>query len=179
MEIAPVPHRATRSERRRLALGLLILAPVVLLLLLPPALGLERFVVTDHGMDGSVGRGSVVLTREVPPTDLRVGDVITFRPPGGESDEMVTRRIVAIDDGVATTQADTTGARDPWAVPLDGAAYARVWVGLPWIGYPFVLDGGWLLLVGAAAGALTLALTTARRAPAKVAGPARARVTVG
>ena len=38
-------------------------------------------------MDGSLGRGSVVLARDVPPTDLRVGDVITFLPPGADPDE--------------------------------------------------------------------------------------------
>ena len=53
----------------------------------------------------------MVLAREVPPTDLAVGDVITFRPPDGASDERVTRRIVAIDDGVATTRADRPAPR--------------------------------------------------------------------
>ena len=81
MEIAPVPHRSTRPEWRRLAIGLVVLVPVVLLVLLPAVLGFERYVVTDRAMDGSVSRGSVVLAREVPPTDLRVGDVISFRPP--------------------------------------------------------------------------------------------------
>ena len=78
MEIAPVPHRSTRGERRRIALGLLVMAPVVLLVVLPAVFGLERFVVTDSAMGGSMGQGSVVLARDVPPTDLRVGDVISF-----------------------------------------------------------------------------------------------------
>ncbi len=172
-----MPHRATRGEWRRLALGLVVLTPVVLLVLLPAVLGLDRFVVTDDGMDGSMGRGSVVLAREVPPTDLQVGDVITFRAPGG-SDERVARRIVAIEDGVATTKADATGTADPWSVPLTGSAYARVWVGVPWIGYPFVTNGGWALLVLAAAAALALALTAGRRTPQKVVRPTRTRLPV-
>jgi signal peptidase I len=179
LEIAPVPHRSTRGEWRRLALGLLVLAPVVLLVLLPAVLGLQRYVVTDRAMDGSLGRGSVVLAREVPPTDLEVGDVITFRPPGGTSDERVTRRIVAIDDGVATTQADTTGSNDPWVVELTGSTYARVWLGVPWIGYPFLTDGGGVLLAGAALAAFVLALAAGRRAPQKVAGQTRTHLPVG
>ncbi len=175
MEIAPVPHRSTRGEWRRLALGLLVLAPVVLLVLLPPALGLDRFVVTDRAMDGAVGRGSVVLAREVPPSDLAVGDVITFEPPGGSDGERVTRRIVALSDGAARTEGDVTGAADPWVVPLGGSSYDRVWLGIPWIGYPFVLDGGWLLL----ALAFLLSLTAGRRAHPPVAGPSRTRVSVG
>jgi signal peptidase I len=178
LEIAPVPHRSTRGEWRRFALAMLVLAPVVLLVLLPAVLGLQRYVVTDRAMDGSLSRGSVVLAREVPPTDLAVGDVITFRPPGGSSDERVTRRIVAIKDGVATTRADT-GSAAPLAVPLTSTAYARVWVGVPWIGYPFVMDGGWVLLAAAALAAFVLALIAGRRPAQRVVGPTRTRLSVG
>ena len=179
MEIAPVPHRASRGERRRLALGLLIVTPVVLLLLVPTTLGLERYVVTDTGMEGSLGRGSLVLARDVPPTDLRPGDVITFRPPGGAPGERVTRRIQSIDGAVVTTRADATGTADPWTVRLSAASYSRVALGVPWIGYPFVLDGGWLLLAGVAALALGLALASGRRTSARVVPPARAELPVG
>jgi signal peptidase len=179
LEIAPVPHRSTRSEWRRLALGLVILVPVVLLVLLPTVLGLDRYVVIDRSMDGSLGRGSVVLAREVPPTDLRVGDVISFRPPRGASDERVTRRIVAITDGVATTEADSTGSADAWAVPLTRSSYARVLLGVPWIGYPFVMDGGWVLLAFIALAAFVLSFTAGRRTPQRVVGAARARLPVG
>ena len=158
---------------------MLVLAPVVLLVLLPAVLGLHRYVVTDRSMDGSLGRGSVVLAREVPPTDLEVGDVITFRPPDGSSDERVTRRIVAIEDGVATTQADATGSQDPWTVPLTSPSYARVWLGVPWIGYPFVMDGGWVLLAAAALAALVLALATGHRPRRGWSGTARTRLPVG
>jgi signal peptidase len=179
LEIAPVPHRATRGEWRRLALAMLVLAPVVLLVLLPAVLGLQRYVVTDRSMVGSLARGSVLLSRDVPPSDLDVGDVITFRAPGGGSEERVTRRIVAIEDGVATTQADTAGSEDPWAVPLTSPSYPRVWLGVPWIGYPFVMDGGGVLLTAAALAAFVLALTTGRRAPKNVAGRTRTRLPVG
>jgi signal peptidase I len=179
LEIAPVPHRATSGEWRRLALGLLVLTPVVLLVLLPAVLGLQRYVVTDQSMDGSLGRGSVVLAREVPTADLEVGDVISFRAPEGGSDERVTRRIVAIEDGVATTQADTTGSQDPWTVPLTRSSYARVWLGVPYLGYPFVMEGGWVLLAAVALAAFVLALATGRRAPLKVVGQTRTHLPVG
>jgi signal peptidase len=158
---------------------MLVLAPVVLLVLLPAVLGLQRYVVTDRSMEGSLGRGSVVLATEVPPADLEVGDVITFRPPNGTSDERVTRRIVAIKGDVATTEADTTGSSDPWAVPLTSQTYARVWLGLPWIGYPFVMQGGWMMLAAAALAALVLAVTTGRGASQKMVGLPRTRLPVG
>jgi signal peptidase I len=179
MEIAPVPHRSTRGERRRLALALLVMAPVVLLVLLPAVLGLDRFVVTDSTMGGSMGRGSVVLAREVPPTDLRVGDVIAFRPPGESGEHRVTRRIVAIDDGVATTEADATGRTDPWTLPLTAPAYARTWMSVPWIGYPFALDGGWGLLLLGVTAAVALAVATGRVPTPRLPRPTRARLPVG
>jgi signal peptidase len=155
------------------------MAPVVLLVLLPAVLGLDRYVITDSAMDGSLGRGSVVLAREAPATDLRVGDVITFRPPGESGDDRVTRRITAIDDGVATTQGDATGRTDPWTLPLTESAYARIWVSVPWIGYPFVVDGGWVLLLLSAAAAIALAVAAGRVSTPKVARTARTGLPVG
>jgi signal peptidase len=179
VEIAPVPHRSSRGEWRRLALGLGVLVPVVLLVLLPTVLGLDRYVITDSSMDGTLDRGAVVLAREVPPGDLSVGDVITFQPPGGEADERVTRRIVAIDKSVAKTRADATGKIDLWVLPLDGSSYARVWLGIPWIGYPFVVDGGWVVLALVAVAAFVLALAAGRRQPQSVVRSARPRMPVG
>jgi signal peptidase len=178
VEIAPVPHRTTRGERKRLGLGLLVLAPVVLLVVLPAVLGLDRYVVTDRAMEGSLSRGSVVLAREVAPTDLRAGDVITFPRPGGDPRDHVVRRIVAVHDGVATTRSDRSDEPDPWALSLSDTASARVTVGVPWLGYPFVVDGGWIWLVLAAAAALVLALVAGRGTTLKVGRPARARLPV-
>jgi signal peptidase I len=162
---------------------MLVLVPVVMLVLLPTVLGLDRYVVSERSMDGSLGRGSVVMARQVGPTDLAVGDVITFRPPGGKADERVTRRIVAIEGDVATTRADNADAAGSTAslqLRLSREdTYARVWLGVPWIGYPFVMDGGWLLLAAAALAALVLAFVAGRHAPQKVVTPSRAGLSVG
>jgi signal peptidase len=179
LEIAPVPHRATRGERRRLALGLLVLTPVVLLVLLPAVFGLDRTVVTDRSMDGGLGRGSVVLARQVPPLDLRVGDVVAVRLPGSGQDQRVERRIVAIRDGVATVESDQGGRASRQPVALSAASYSRVWLGVPWIGYPFVVQGGWIVLVAAAFAALMLALAAGRRSPSKPLAQPRSRLSVG
>ena len=90
----------------------------------------------------------------------------------------MTRRIVAISDGAATTRSDATRELDPAPVQLSRSAYSRVWLGIPWIGYPFVVDGGWVLLAMIAAAALALALRAGWRQPELVAGPARSRLPV-
>jgi signal peptidase len=179
VEIAPVPHRATRGEWRRLALGALVLAPLVLLVILPATLGLSRYVVSDRAMDGWQGRGAVVLTQAVPPSDLRPGDVITLDRPGA-GEEQITRRIVSIDpNGQARTKADNAAAPDPWVVPLTEPTYARFWVGVPWVAYPFVAYGGWVLLVPAVALALAVALSAGRKTQTPVVKPTRTGLPVG
>ncbi|HEX5088892.1 MAG TPA: S26 family signal peptidase [Nocardioides sp.] len=177
MEIAPVPHRSTHRERRRLVLGLVVLVPVVLLVLLPTVLGLDRYVVSDRSMHGTLGRGSVVLAREVPPSDLRAGDVITVQRGVGPNDDRVVRRIVAIHGDTATIGSDAGADARP--LSLTSPSYSRVWLAIPWIGYPFVLDGGWLLLLSVAATFLALGVIVGRREPQVVARPSLPRQPVG
>jgi signal peptidase len=159
LELEPVPRRLARGERHQLRLALLVLVPLLLLLLVPPALGLDRFVITDHAMDGTISRGSVVLAREVPTSDLGVGDVITFERPGPEHG-LVTRRIVALEGTAATTRGDASRTVDPWTLDLVAPAYPRLLFAVPWVGYPFTGDigsGGWVFLALVAAVALALA----------------------
>ena len=158
LELEPVPHRQTRGERRRFRLALLVLVPVILMLLVPPALGLDRFVITDGSMDGTLGKGSVALVRAAPAGDLEIGDVITFDEPG-PAKGLVTRRIVSIDGTSATTRGDALAGVDPWTLQLTDATYPRLLFGVPWVGYPFTGDlgsGGWTLLVLVAGLALAL-----------------------
>jgi signal peptidase len=168
VEITPVPHPAPTISRGRVLVALLVIGPVIVLVFLPTVLGLHRHVVTDRTMegdaDGSIGRGSVALTRAVPAVDLAVGDVIVFPPPvegGASGDSSVTRRIVAIEDGVARTRGDSRDADDPWRLDVSAGTYPRVVFAVPWVGYPFsgqAGQGGWQLLVAAIAVALLLAL---------------------
>ena len=64
----------------------ILLAGVALILalavLVPALLGYQRYVITSGSMTGTYDRGSLVFDQVVPTSDLRVGDVITFRPPG-------------------------------------------------------------------------------------------------
>ena len=108
--------------------------------------------------------------------------VVAYHPPIFEP----LRRVVAkgpifeaIRDGVATTRADHTRSKDPWAVPVTSpSTYPRVWLGVPYLGYLFVMDGGWLLLAAAALAAFVLTLATGRRTPLKVVGHPRTHVPV-
>jgi signal peptidase len=168
MEITPEPHPTPALSRGRVVGALLVLGPVIVLVFLPTVLGLQRYVVADDSMagdrEGSIGRGAVALTRDVPATDLRAGDVISFRPPvaaGTRSGETVTRRIVSIEGGVAVTRGDHNDQDDPWQLDVTRDTYPRVVTAVPWIGYPFSGDagrGGWVVLTTLSAVMLFLAV---------------------
>lgn len=164
MEIAPIPRRSAHRRRRRLVLGWVVLAPVALLVLLPAVLGFHYKVVTETGADGAAGRGSLVLTREVPVADLHLGDVVVLPPPGAASGAWAARRVVGFDDGGATTagaRADT-GA---WRLSEGGSA-DQVVLSAPWLGYPFLTTRlGLLLAPVAVVAAIALLLVWPTRLP--------------
>lgn len=149
MEIAPAPRQRRMSSLARVLLAVGVFAPVTFLALAPTMFGLERYVIANDSMDGSIERGSVVLARRVPISDLEVGDVITYDPPpGAGTDGLLTHRVVWIDDTHLRTQGDAESAPDPWLVPLDEPVMSRVVVAIPYVGLPFVAPVGqfvWLL----------------------------------
>jgi signal peptidase len=136
--------RAAFARRTgRLASGalLLVLAALAALLLVPTAVGLQRYVIVSGSMTGTYDRGSVVFDEVIPTRSLHVGDVITYRPPPrAHVDHLITHRIVAIHRGpkgerVFRTRGDANRARDPWRFVLHGPTQARVRWSLPWVGY--------------------------------------------
>ena len=109
-------------------------------MLVPPLLGLERYVITGDSMSGSYDRGSLLYSEEVAVSELRVGDVITYDPPPGAGPEgLVTHRIVSIraDRGrpVFRTKGDANAAADPWRFRLDRPTQARAKLSIPIVGY--------------------------------------------
>jgi signal peptidase I len=110
-------------------------------MLVPPLLGLQRYVVTGGSMDGTYDRGSIVFDEEVAVADLKVGDVITYRPPSEVGIEgLVTHRIVSIRDRGAQgpffkTKGDANESVDPWRFTLDQPTQAKVAFHVPYLGY--------------------------------------------
>lgn len=149
MELTPVPRRTSRLGRVPLAAAAVFVGVVVFMQMVPLALGLQRYVVTGDAMGDSVPRGALVLTRDVPGSDLRPGDVITFVPPGATTEDRVTRRVISVRDGRIHTGGDRTGA-DPWTLSGDTGPRARMLFHVPYVGYPFLGElGRWFWLLAA------------------------------
>ena len=119
-----------------IAAGLLLGAVMVL----PALAGIQRYVIVSGSMSGTYDRGSVVFAEVVPVSKLKVGDVITYRPPAGAGpDHLITHRISAITTErgarVFRTKGDANQAADPWTFTLPDGTQARVRAGLPYVGF--------------------------------------------
>jgi signal peptidase I len=120
------------------AAGLAVLLATAVLILVPPLLGYQRYVVTGGSMGGALPRGSIAYDEVVPTEHIRVGDVITYRPPNGA--RLLTHRVVWIGrqrHGVRVyrTRGDANSAPDPRAILLPNDGQARVVFHVPLAGY--------------------------------------------
>ncbi len=148
------------------------------LMFVPALLGLERYVVTGDSMGDTIGRGSIVFARAVPVGDLRVGDVITYTPPGHRA--RVTHRIVwagrGVDGGRAfRTKGDANASADPWRFELRGRTQARVVWHVPWVGHVLsALSVRWVrvLVIGVPAALVAAGLVAGAWRDARAAGEA-------
>jgi signal peptidase len=111
------------------------------LLVVPSLLGWQRYVIVSGSMTGTYDRGSLVLDDVVPVTSLKVGDVITYRPPAGAGPTgLVTHRIASMTpdrSGGMTfrTKGDANASADPWKFSLPKGKQARVRAGIPYAGF--------------------------------------------
>ena len=76
-------------------------------------LGLGSFIVTGGSMEPSIHKGSLVLVQPVTPSEVKVGDVITFQQYG----QTTTHRVISIGRGsnglMFKTQGDANVVADP------------------------------------------------------------------
>jgi signal peptidase len=117
----------------------------VLIMLVPAALGFQRYVILTGSMTGTYDRGSIVYDRPIPTSELKVGDPITYSPPPGfTSQARVTHRIWSITRGpegqkIYRTKGDANKHPDVWQFTLDQPTQDVVVFHVPDVGYVFTL----------------------------------------
>jgi signal peptidase I len=144
-----VPSNLMRLPRTagRVALNVVFVAMMacVAIMLVPAALGFQRYVILTGSMTGTYDRGSIVYDRPVPVSDLKVGDPITYSPPPGFTHQArVTHRIWSIHLGpdgerIFKTKGDANRHPDVWQFTLNQATQERVVFHVPEVGYLFLL----------------------------------------
>ncbi len=146
-----------RSPRGLLeAAGLVVFLVIVFLFVataVPQLVGADQaYVVQTDSMSPAIGAGSVVFVSDVAPSQIEVGDVITFERSGDESNR-VTHRVVEVQATDSQPQFRTKGDAneepDPEPVPAS-AVVGAVSFHVPFLGYAIAFGGsgtGLLVLV--------------------------------
>ncbi len=135
----------TRTARRILDLGLLLLIALVLAILvlaraLPAVNGGTTFVVGGPSMEPTIPVGSVVLAEPVTADALRAGDIVTLRVGPGRAifTHRIVRTVTRADGLYLRTKGDGNQDPDPSLVPA-ADVIGRVSFHLPWAGFGVTL----------------------------------------
>lgn len=102
----------------------------------PQIAGYQMYIVLSSSMNPEFDTGSLAFVREIPPEQVVVGDVITFRR-SADTDTLITHRVVEIsrEDGLRfITRGDANDINDPNPVLADNVI-GRVTGSLPYLGY--------------------------------------------
>ena len=138
-QIRPAGRRSAFKSWATFALTALTALGVAILLFLsvgPMLLPFQVFSVLSGSMEPGIPTGSLVVVTRVTASDVKIGDIITFQPPGRTS--FVTHRVVTLDSGsglpIVSTKGDANPAQDPWTLTLRGSGW-RYYFSLPLAGY--------------------------------------------
>lgn len=99
-------------------------------------------VVSTRSMQPAINKGDLIYVRGVAPSDLQVGDVITFKPPPVYiKDTLITHRVVDIgydaEEIYFRTKGDNNPATDPWLVRSNDIVGKQVYM-IRNVGYYFL-----------------------------------------
>jgi signal peptidase len=104
--------------------------------LAPQAFGWKSLTILTGSMEPTIGTGDVVVDEQIRASELRPGDIVTFREPGRK--RLITHRVRrVVKDGAqldVTTKGDANKTAEHWSIPASGAV-GRVSYRLPYLGY--------------------------------------------
>ncbi|TFB47233.1 signal peptidase I [Cryobacterium tagatosivorans] len=127
------------------ALLLLVIALAVLLIVVPKATGGQPLTVLTSSMEPRLPPGTLIVVRPVDPSDLRIGDVVTYQIRSGQPG-VITHRVIAIasaSTGGRTFTLKGDNNSDPDAEQVrEEQVRGRLWYSVPLIGYLNNVIGG-------------------------------------
>jgi signal peptidase len=138
----PAPSGVHRRARQVGGVVLAAAVGLVTLLVLalaagPRLLPYRTYTIEGRSMQPTLALGTEIVLLPARADQLRVGDIVTFRRPGA-TDEVVTHRIVAIENSRGrrsfVTKGDANTLPDAWRVPASGAGWRYVFQ-IPYAGY--------------------------------------------
>jgi signal peptidase len=116
--------------------AVLVLAMLIaVFILLAPHFGWQIDTAVSNSMTPAFKAGGLVVTQAVDPTEIKVGDTITYGSPIDE--KLVTHRVVEIREQsplLFQTKGDSNEDTDPYLVPAQNVV-GRVCFYIPLLGY--------------------------------------------
>lgn len=139
-DVRPRGRSAARFVGQVAAWGVIVAvtAAIVAAVAVPRLTGATPYAVLSGSMTPTYSVGALVVSRDVDPATLGVGDVVTYQLRSGEP-QTATHRVVAVRqqlDGEREfiTQGDANAAADPLPVrPVQ--IRGEVWYSVPYLGY--------------------------------------------
>ena len=96
--------------------------------------------VLSGSMRPTYGPGWAIITRPLPVSQVRRGDIVVFTPPGETA--QFAHRVMSVSGSrshpVITTKGDANPVADPWHARLEGNTVPEVVGEVPWLGYAIV-----------------------------------------
>jgi signal peptidase len=93
--------------------------------------GISPLIVLTDSMLPKISSGDLIITKQIDPADVKVGDVISFFDPAGNGSSVVTHRVIEIvtENGETKwrTRGDNNNTEDRVAVPFDNLV--GIWTG--------------------------------------------------
>lgn len=142
-----------------------LMVPLVLLaafMMITIILGWQFNTVMSGSMDPALKVGDVVAAQQVDPTDIEVGDIITYRSP--QLGKVVVHRVVEKHEGNQLhfrTKGDANDSPDPYLVPAENVL-SKVGFHIPCLGYvsQFITSGSGMMLLFVLPGLLIVSKQT-------------------
>lgn len=125
------------KERLKILISAVACCLLVFLLMIvyvPKLVGYETFYVRTGSMGEVIPKGSLVLVKEVPFENVKLGDIITFH--NDDETEFFTHRVIEIDKNnqMFLTKGDANEEADPFPTSYYFAK-GRVDFSIPFVGY--------------------------------------------
>ena len=101
----------------------------IFVLLLPGIFSSRLAIVYSGSMEPAMPMGSLVVSSQVEPTSIKVGDIIAFNPPRNPGVTVSHRVIEVIDSELLSfqTKGDANNAPDPYTVPAESVVSRVTW----------------------------------------------------
>ncbi len=173
-----IEPKVSKKESNNILFGVVTFLALFLPVVLHAVLGIAFSPVLSNSMKPGMSAGDLLITKEVPAKQLKVGDIVILR--NGVSYDLFSHRIVSIKLNGSEMDIVTKGDANPVADAGIAKVNPRAMIPkaitrAPWLGRPIVyfsnhkgnLIGGFLLIVGLAFGLLRFLARRSLKAEAR------------